>query len=106
MMLKCTYDGYKALDKPLRFFYINNNTVIRSKKLLILENKSFIITNYNADPKDILEGYQVKSKQAQRCNKTFCHFCLKGSYDHILEIIKDKKDYLCPCCVVIYKPYD
>lgn len=27
--------------------------------------------------------------------------CLKGSYDWNLDILKDKKDWMCPSCLVI-----
>lgn len=32
------------------------------------------------------------------CNRTFCHFCLKGSYDTIIEKDKNFEDWLCPYC--------
>jgi hypothetical protein len=79
----------------------------------LLEFKNFIITNFSGDPKDILDDYLNKSKNRfyfnykfsllevpQSCNRSFCNFCLKGSYDQVIEQIKDKKDWVCPWCLV------
>ena len=34
-----------------------------------------------------------------QCKRYFCNFCLKGSYDTLLEDIKNKNDWLCPFCL-------
>jgi hypothetical protein len=31
MMLRCTYNGCKTINKPLKYYFINNTTVIKSK---------------------------------------------------------------------------
>ena len=70
-------------------------------------HKNFIITNYAGDPRDIIDGNLNKSKInflnseiPQECERSFCHFCLKGSYDQIIDQIKAKKDWICPWCTV------
>ena len=63
------------------------------------------------DPREILENYLVKSKiylilfliqteSHYSCDKYYCNLCLKGSYDWNLDIVKDKKDWMCPSCLV------
>jgi hypothetical protein len=32
------------------------------------------------------------------CNRYYCYFCLKGSYDTLAENIKDNNEWLCPYC--------
>ena len=32
------------------------------------------------------------------CNRYYCYFCLKGSYDTLAENIKDNNSWLCPYC--------
>jgi uncharacterized ferredoxin-like protein len=69
--------------------------------------RNFIIKNYTGDGKDIIEGYTCKSniiniETTNQCNRSFCHYCIKGSYDQVIESIKDKKDWICPYCIVKY----
>ena len=100
----------KTVEKPSKHFIINQNTVIKSKiKKIILENKTNA-TIFVGDPKDILEnhlGKIQKSKneclnQKNNCKRYFCYFCLKGSYDIIIDQVKNKKDYCCPFCLVFF----
>jgi hypothetical protein len=68
VMIKCNSSNCgKLIEKPMKTYYVNNTTVVRSKLNLInllmeIEYKNFIITNYTGDPKDILDGYLNKSK--------------------------------------------
>ena len=40
-----------------------------------------------------------KNDNINQCKRYFCNFCLKGSYDTLLEDIKNKNDWLCPFCL-------
>jgi hypothetical protein len=63
VMIKCnSASSGKIIEKPIKTFYVNSTTVVRSMIILILENKNFIITNFTGDPKDILDGYLNKSR--------------------------------------------
>lgn len=63
---------------------------------------------YIGDPKDIVENHLSKSQKSKNdhlnqkisCRRYFCYFCLKGSYDIIIDQVKNKKDFCCPYCVV------
>jgi hypothetical protein len=91
VMVRCNSSSVKGIEKPMKSYCINNTTVVRKAT-------NFIITNYSGDPKEILDGY-LNKKCTIACKRAFCHFCLKGSYDQIIEQIKDKKDWVCPWCI-------
>lgn len=62
-----------------------------------IENKSLIIKHYDGDPRELIECTE-KNEVHKECGRFFCHFCLKGSYDTIVDEVKTKKDWLCPYC--------
>ena len=39
-----------------------------------------------------------KLEKKYYCDRYFCYFCLKGSYDTLAESIKDNNSWLCPYC--------
>jgi len=61
VMIKCTRTKNKFVDIPVKTFYVNNTTCVKSKFYLSLEFFNFIITNFSGDPNDILDGYLNKS---------------------------------------------
>ncbi len=34
------------------------------------------------------------------CKRYYCHFCLKANYEVNVDLIKSKKDWICPYCEV------
>jgi len=118
VLTKCKASDNAKLEAPSKHFVVNNTTIFRSKVkfifLFFLENKNFVITNYMGDPREILENYLMKSSNFFKniflkifflecqyiCNRYYCNLCLKGSYDWNLEILKDKNNWMCPCCMV------
>lgn len=88
------------MEKPSKNYIINHNTVLKKTK--------HGATVYIGDPKDIMENYINKSQKSKNdnihhqkiaCKRYFCYFCLKGSYDIIVDQVKYKKDFCCPFCV-------
>ena len=63
-MVRCnSINCAKFVEKPMKFFYVNNTTVVRSKYYCNkIAFKNFIILNYVGDPKEFLDGYLNKSK--------------------------------------------
>jgi hypothetical protein len=69
VMIKCNSSQCgKLIEKPMKSYFVNNTTIVRSNKNYInnftkfkLEYKNFIITNFTGDPKEILDGYLNKS---------------------------------------------
>lgn len=59
-----------------------------------------IIRHFEGDPKEYIDNMEYYD-EVNECRRYFCHFCLKGSYDIILDYIKNKKDWLCPYCTGI-----
>ena len=56
-----------------------------------------IIKNYDGETKEFSELLD-KLEKKQMCNRYYCYFCLKGSYDTLAENIKDNNAWLCPYC--------
>ena len=71
---------------------------------MYIENKSILIKNRSSS---YLTNNQIqeyidlteKDESHYKCKRIFCHFCLKASYDTIIEEAKKKKDWLCPYCI-------
>ena len=56
-----------------------------------------IIKNYEGETKEFSELLD-KLEKKHMCNRYYCYFCLKGSYDTLAENIKDNNAWLCPYC--------
>ena len=56
-----------------------------------------IIKNYEGETKEFSELLD-KLEKKYMCNRYYCYFCLKGSYDTLAENIKDNNAWLCPYC--------
>lgn len=56
-----------------------------------------IIKHFEGDPKEFIESTQ-KTEMPKECQRFFCHFCLRGSYDAMVDEVKNKKDWQCPYC--------
>ena len=56
-----------------------------------------IIKNYDGETKEFSELLD-KLEKKHMCNRYYCYFCLKGSYDTLAENIKDNNSWLCPYC--------
>ena len=56
-----------------------------------------IIKNYEGETKEFSELLD-KLEKKHMCNRYYCYFCLKGSYDTLAENIKDNNSWLCPYC--------
>ena len=65
--------------------------------IIFIEHKSLIIKNYDGETKEFSELLD-KLEQKHMCNRYYCYFCLKGSYDTLAENIKDNNAWLCPYC--------
>jgi hypothetical protein len=65
--------------------------------LFFIEHKSLIIKNYEGETKEFCELLD-KLEKKHMCNRYYCYFCLKGSYDTLAENIKDNNSWLCPYC--------
>jgi len=65
--------------------------------LFFIEHKSLIIKNYEGETKEFFELLD-KLEKKHMCNRYYCYFCLKGSYDTLAENIKDNNSWLCPYC--------
>jgi hypothetical protein len=35
------------------------------------------------------------------CQRYYCNFCLKGNYEINVDLIKSKKEWICPWCEVL-----
>lgn len=107
-MTKCRN---KYVDRPFKMFAIHNMLLLNSKIICFISliylkenNLYYIYFDYKGDIKDLQSQISNKTLQEDHCNKYFCHFCLKGSYQtnpelnntiHPLnneEVIKNKKD--------------
>ena len=113
-MLQCKYCNVKNKKNPkhTKVLTINGITIIKSKlnnNTYIhlhthIENKSILIKNHSSSyltNNQIQEyiDYTEKDESHYKCKRIFCHFCLKASYDTIIEEAKKKKDWLCPYCI-------
>ena len=65
--------------------------------IIFIEHKSLIIKNYDGETKEFSELLD-KLEKKHMCNRYYCYFCLKGSYDTLAENIKDNNAWLCPYC--------
>ena len=65
--------------------------------MFFIEHKSLIIKNYEGETKEFCELLD-KLEKKHMCNRYYCYFCLKGSYDTLAENIKDNNSWLCPYC--------
>ena len=65
--------------------------------MFFIEHKSLIIKNYEGETKEFFELLD-KLEKKHMCNRYYCYFCLKGSYDTLAENIKDNNSWLCPYC--------
>ena len=65
--------------------------------MYFIEHKSLIIKNYEGETKEFCELLD-KLEKKHMCNRYYCYFCLKGSYDTLAENIKDNNSWLCPYC--------
>lgn len=85
VMIKCTKTKNKFVDIPVKTFYVNNTTCVKSNFLLILEFFNFIITNFSGDPNDILDGYLNKSKKIVKFRNP------KDLWQDILQFLLERK---------------
>lgn len=93
LMTKCMN---RQVYKPIKVFHVCNSTVARSNGLNLEDQVNCIVPDYIGDCKDFLPVSKDACQKA--CNRYYCHFCLRGSYDTNIENLKDKKDWNCPWC--------
>jgi hypothetical protein len=92
IMIQCKAHtfGDKQCHRPIKLFHVNGTSIIR-------KNRNLIIKNYTGDTQEYVDLTQRDEKKST-CKRFFCHFCLRGSYDTLIDNIKDKKDWICPYC--------
>lgn len=82
LMTKCRN---KVIDRPFKVMHLYNMLLLESKLIIerfIVENNSFFIYfDYKGDIKELQIQISKKCQiEEKECNKYFCNFCLRGSY--------------------------
>ena len=92
IMIQCKAHtfGDKQCHRPIKIFHVNETSIIR-------KSRNLVIKNYTGDAQEYIDLTQRDEKKSA-CKRFFCHFCLRGSYDTLIDNIKDKKDWICPYC--------
>ena len=54
--------------------------------IIFIEHKSLIIKNYDGETKEFSELLD-KLEKKHMCNRYYCYFCLKGSYDLYWDLL-------------------